>query len=81
MRDCLSVSVRRRTDAMVCETQTERRARTAVETRGGLAMSNAMMDGMGAMMAGMGVFGVLAIGVVVLVAAAAIKYLFFHNRR
>ena len=44
-------------------------------------MSNAMMDGMGAMMAGMGGFGLLAIIVAVLVAAAAIKYLFFHKRR
>ena len=44
-------------------------------------MSNGMMEGMGAMMAGMGVFGLLAIGVVVLVAAAAIKYLFFDKRR
>jgi hypothetical protein len=66
---------------MVRRMQTERRARTAVEARGGSAMSNGMMDGMGAMMAGMGVFGLLAIGVVVLVAAAAIKYLFFDKRR
>jgi type II secretory pathway component PulM len=46
--------------------QTERRPRVAVE---------------GLMMAGMGVFGLLAIIVVVLVAPAAIKYLFFHKRR
>jgi hypothetical protein len=44
-------------------------------------MSNGMMDGMGAMMASMGVFGLLVIVVLVLVAAAAIKYLFFHKRR
>ena len=33
------------------------------------------------MMAGMGVFGLLAIIAVVLVVAAAIKYLFFDSRR
>jgi hypothetical protein len=44
-------------------------------------MWNGMMNGMGSMMAGMGVFGLLVIIVLVLVAAAAIKYLFFHPRR
>jgi hypothetical protein len=44
-------------------------------------MWNGMMDGMGSMMAGMGLFGLLVIVVLVLVAAAAIKYLFFHRRR
>lgn len=44
-------------------------------------MWNGMMDGMGAMMAGMGVFGLLVVIVLVLVAAAAIKYLLFDKRR
>lgn len=41
-------------------------------------MSNGMMGGM---MTGMGVLGVLVAVMVVLVAAAAIKYLFFNQRR
>ena len=41
-------------------------------------MDSSMMDGM---MTGMGLLGVLGIVVLLLVAAAAIKYLFFDKRR
>lgn len=41
-------------------------------------MWNGMMGGM---MAGMGIFGVLVAIVVILIAAAAIKYLFFDKRQ
>lgn len=40
-----------------------------------------MMDGMGNMMIGMGLLGWLLILVLVLIAAAAIKYLFFDRNR
>ena len=43
-----------------------------------------MMDGMSGMMAGMGAMGIfeaLVVAVLVLVAAAAVKYLFFNKRR
>ena len=43
-----------------------------------------MMDGMmngGGMMWGMGLFGLLLIALLVLAAAALVKYLFFDNRR
>lgn len=40
-----------------------------------------MMNGMGGMMLGMGLLGWLLILVLVLVAAAAIKYLFFGRDR
>ena len=47
-------------------------------------MSNGTMDGMSGMMAGMsvmGVFGAIVAVALVLVAAAAIKYLFFDRRK
>lgn len=42
-------------------------------------MMGGMMDGSGAMW-GMGLFGLLAIGVLLLAAAALVKYLFFDGR-
>ena len=44
-------------------------------------MDMRMMDGMGGMMLGMGLLGWLSILVLVLVAAAAVKYLFFDRGR
>ena len=46
----------------------------------GVAMRD-MMDGMGGMMAGMGLLWLLAIVVLVLAAAALVKYLFFSRDR
>jgi hypothetical protein len=46
----------------------------------GVAMRD-MMDGMGGMMAGMGLLWLLAIVVLVLAAAALVKYLFFSRGR
>jgi hypothetical protein len=40
-----------------------------------------MMEHMGGMMAGMGIFGVLALVLLLLGAAALIKYLFFRRGR
>ncbi|WP_018988602.1 hypothetical protein [Aromatoleum toluclasticum] len=44
-------------------------------------MDSRMMDGMAGMMLGMGLLGWLLILVLVVVAAAAIKYLFFDRGR
>ena len=41
-------------------------------------MMHDMMTGMGSMMWGMGIFGLLVVVILVLAAAALIKYLFFH---
>ncbi len=41
---------------------------------------NSMMANMGGMMAGMGLLGLLVVVALVLVIAAAVKYLFFGNR-
>ncbi len=40
-----------------------------------------MMEHMSGMMAGMGVFGLLGLVVLILAAAALVKYLFFGRRR
>ena len=40
-----------------------------------------MMDGMGGMMWGMGLFGLLILALVILLIAALIKYLFFAGKR
>jgi hypothetical protein len=47
-------------------------------TFGHAAMMNNMMNGMSEMMWGMGVFGLLLIGILVLVIAALVKYVFFR---
>lgn len=44
-------------------------------------MNETMMNNMGGMMWGMGLVGVLAIAVLVLSAAALVKYLFFSARK
>lgn len=44
-------------------------------------MMDSMTNGMSAMMTGMGLISILLIIVLVLVAAALIKYLFFGKRR
>lgn len=54
---------------------------TLVDASRGLIMANGMMSGMMTGMGTMGVFGLLILAVVVLVAVAAIKYLFFDRRK
>ena len=44
-------------------------------------MNGGMMDGMGGMMLGMGLAWALFVVVLVLAAAALVKYLFFSKRR
>ena len=44
-------------------------------------MDSGMMDGMGGMMAGMGLGWLLLLAVLVLAAAALLKYLFFSGRK
>lgn len=43
--------------------------------------TSGMMDGMGAMMGGMGLLWLLILAVLVLGAAALVKYLFFSGRK
>ena len=40
-----------------------------------------MMDGMGGMMWGMGLFGLLILALIILLISALIKYLFFDGKR
>lgn len=44
-------------------------------------MDGGMMDGMGGMMLGMGLEWLLLLAVLVLAAAALVKYLFFNGRK
>ena len=44
-------------------------------------MMGSMMNGSGGMLWGMGLFGLLVIALLLLAAAALVKYLFFDGRR